>query len=615
MSGFIILTLINIQEVNANSVVLEDIYYSKNLNDKDKLDSIFNHFFQKEIPQKQITTANKLKILAESENNLLWLYRAYYLIGNAYFYMADLEKANDYCLKSLKIAEKEGYKEGIDIIYNSLASIYSINEDHERAILYFYNSYSKLIQSTDSLNAGYTLLNIVNEYNLLELEDSILHYLDLAESIFIKIDDDYGKAYVHGQKAIFYTNIGKTELAENYFDTCIVLLTDIGQIYDIVAFQIEMAKVLQKQKKPELALNYTLACYTSAKEAGLNEQLRDASELLAELYSKFGNYTQAFRYQTEYINYKDSINNEETIRKMADLRAEYEISQKQVEVDYLEGKRKVNRIILISVIAIGLVFIVLAYYLHKTNRLIRKQRLRLVKQKNDLEKLNDTKDKMFSIVSHDLRGPIHSITGFTSLMEEVIESEDTKTLLELSSQMNSSMNYISSLLDNLLEWASNQQGQIPHHPSQLNVYDIIKSQQEIFVQAAKTKGVEIFVDIPTDQKVFADKNTFSTIFRNLIGNAIKYTNKGDKITISTQNTARKTVIVVEDTGIGIAKEKLPELFTLSNKKSTFGTAREKGIGLGLRLAKEFTELNKGKIWVESEEGKGTRFMVEFQKNE
>ncbi len=602
--GIIILILFSFFKSYADEI--EQIYSNKNLSDRRKIDSIYDFYYIEKTPIEQIKVANKIISLATSNNDLLWLCNGFYLKGNAYYYMAETEKAYDNCLKSLEIAKKGNIKESLDNIYNSIANILSLNEEHDKAISYYKLASEIFLENNDSINAGYTTLNIVNEYNNIKNTDSVFFYLELASSIFSKHNDAYGMAYIFGHKALYFATIGKMDLAEKNLSIAINELKKVGQTYDILAFEFEMGKVLFDKGNLIKAKTKLLEVYKQSLLANFQEQARDATQLLSEINQKLGDYKNAHYYQSQYLAYKDSISNEESIRKMADLRAEYEISQKQIEVDYLEKKQAINKTALIIAFFILIILIILTYLLYRNNKIIKRQA-------KELEGLNATKDKMFSIISHDLRSPISSITGTFALIKELALRKDTGKLVVISDEITKSLHYINSLLDNLLNWATNQQGKIPYHPELFNIKKICIPLIRVFENSAKAKGVSLHLKVHETIQLFADRNSFETIFRNIIGNAVKFTNAGDNITLECKELPDKIQFSVTDTGVGIAEEKLPTIFELSNNKSTWGTANEKGVGLGLRLAYEFTVLNKGNISVKSKKGIGTTFYIEFPK--
>jgi len=226
---------------------------------------------------------------------------------------------------------------------------------------------------------------------------------------------------------------------------------------------------------------------------------------------------------------------------------------------------------------------------------------------NQLRELNTTKDKLFSIIAHDLRSPFNSILGFSQLLLEKANSlEVTKSKMYLKI-INSSAKNTLVLLDNLLNWAKTQTGQINFKPEKIIVSSIINETIETSNATAKIKNIVLNYFQSEEIVVFADRNMIQTILRNLISNAIKFTNSNGKITMYSMKIDNFIEIVVSDNGVGMNEETSTKLFSLETNESTIGTANEKGTGLGLILCKEFVEKHGGKIWVESELGKGSAF--------
>ncbi len=229
-------------------------------------------------------------------------------------------------------------------------------------------------------------------------------------------------------------------------------------------------------------------------------------------------------------------------------------------------------------------------------------------QNEELQKLNAEKDKFFSIIAHDLRGPISSFLGLTELLEEKQSSLKPEMQQKMVVSMKNSANSLFTLLENLLEWAKSAQGLIPFVSKNLELYTLINESVTHMQETANKKGIELFLNIPNEIVVFADRNMTKTIIRNLISNALKYTPKGGAITLSAKNTEdNKVEIAIKDTGIGMNQTLLDNLFKIDVQSNRKGTENEPSSGLGLMLCKDFVEKNGGKIWVESEENKGSVF--------
>jgi len=232
-----------------------------------------------------------------------------------------------------------------------------------------------------------------------------------------------------------------------------------------------------------------------------------------------------------------------------------------------------------------------------------------IKLKNEqLSELNAAKDKFFSIIAHDLRSPISSFVGLTEIITEDLSSFTTEQIQEFVVSLKNTATNLSRLLENLLQWGRMQRGSMPFDPSQIQLRPVVNEITIIMQELAKNKGIEISCDLPDDLMVFADSNMLQTIIRNLVSNAMKFTLRGGKISVSAIATDDKNVeISIKDTGIGMTSEMVNNLFRLDVKTNRPGTDGEPSSGLGLLLCKEFVEKHGGKIWVESEVGKGTIF--------
>lgn len=224
-----------------------------------------------------------------------------------------------------------------------------------------------------------------------------------------------------------------------------------------------------------------------------------------------------------------------------------------------------------------------------------------------LKELNVTKDRLFSIIGHDLRGPIGSFKSLLELMLTDFDLTNTDEVKEILQMAVTSANSTYYLLENLLTWAKSQQNEIVFKQTKENLFDVCEKVIALLSEIAHSKKITIHNTIDKDLLVFVDYNMLSTILRNLISNAIKFTHKGKNIYINSFIDDSKVTIEVKDEGVGIEKETIEKLFKPSENVVTYGTSGEKGSGLGLLLCKEFVEKHEGKIWVESEIGKGSSF--------
>ncbi|MGQ1911006.1 sensor histidine kinase [Marinifilum sp. RC60d5] len=282
----------------------------------------------------------------------------------------------------------------------------------------------------------------------------------------------------------------------------------------------------------------------------------------------------------------------------------------QVEQPYhfLEGSTIDNWYLVISVFIVSTLRIGYIMLLKEIdeNIIILKNKI-IETDKLKLEELNNTKDKLFSIIAHDLRSPFNSIIGFSDLLNDNIKTLKTEKTKEYLSFINSAAKNTLTLLDNLLNWAKSQTGQINFNQKQIILTLIIGEIIELSNSTAAAKKIALTKNSIDDIKVYADEEMLRIILRNLVSNAIKFTNTGGNISILTKKEKLQIEIAVSDNGVGMNNDTKNKLFKLETNVSTIGTANEKGSGLGLILCKEFIEKHGGKIWVESKLGKGSVF--------
>ncbi len=238
----------------------------------------------------------------------------------------------------------------------------------------------------------------------------------------------------------------------------------------------------------------------------------------------------------------------------------------------------------------------------------------IILQKNqELQELNQTKDKFFSIIAHDLKGPFSVLIGISDLIIDNIEYYDKQKIKSLIISLNLAANNTFKLLQNLLEWSQVQRGKIKPELMELNLKDILSSANSLFSDMAKNKKVLFQNNVTSDFLVHCDLNMTNTIIRNLVSNAIKFTSEQGVVTISAKHNGQFVEIQVKDEGVGIPPENIPYLFSIEKNISTRGTKDEKGTGLGLLLCKELVKKQGGTIWAESIVGKGSTFYFTLKK--
>jgi signal transduction histidine kinase len=315
------------------------------------------------------------------------------------------------------------------------------------------------------------------------------------------------------------------------------------------------------------------------------------------------------------------IESEKDARRLVDAQNLYVIRQKESEIGQLEfaqTKREQQlkdqvklRNFLFLIIGLCIIVVALTYYLYvlnqRANKSLRVANAQVSHQNEKLQQLNATKDKFFSIIGHDLRGPLNSLTSFSGLLMNHTDSLSKEEIQTVAKDLDKSIKNLFVLLENLLEWSRAQAGVTEFRPDLFDLVALIDDNKALLKNQAQQKNITLVNRPMQPVTIKAHKQSINTVVRNLVSNAIKFTPPGGTITIDVQPGKSEVLVTVADTGVGIPKDVLQQLFRLDTKHSTRGTANEKGTGLGLILSKEFVERNGGSIGVSSEEGKGSTF--------
>jgi len=560
-------------------------------------------------PRKKLDYSFKLLEEAEAAQSYKYLHHAYLNEGQAYRLSGDFDVAIYSLFKALNFAEKADYISGVAASNTALADVYSILDNHNSSVMY-YKKALRVVAFRDSTLLANILLNLGDEYYMANMYDSALNCFNKSKSIYEELGNNQsGIAYNLGNIGLVEAEKGELDLAEQNIAGAIDLLSEMGDQYGIAIFLSYMSEIYHDKGKIRQAKIYADSSMRIAKKYGLKTEIRDNSLRLADIYATGADFESAYKYHQQYVALKDSISNDEIYSRIENLESAFELAKKQSEVNLLKVKERNQRMVIVTVIFVALVLTVLAIVIYRYYRSKAKVNRILEDQKFKLEQLNKTKDKFFSIISHDLRGPISSFHGVSNMIKFFVKNNDKEQLLEIADHIDKSVDGLSSLLDNLLTWAMQQQGRFPNAPERIDIKDVCDDIILAFSNMAKSKNIKIESSVTAGKYVWVDKNAAMTIIRNLVNNALKFTNEEGVIFIKAAEDNSMLKVEIIDSGVGMSKEKVNNLFKIEESRSSYGTSGEKGLGLGLQLVHEFVEMVQGKITVESDEGKGTKFSV------
>ena len=352
---------------------LVDIYKKNELTKVDKMELLRNLAFNETNNiELSLQYAEELIALSKKEKNYLYLYRGYHQKGNKHNISGNFNKALEYYFKSIDAALKANFVPGEGMSYTCIADVYSNLGNSKNAALYYEKSIQILRKTSDSNSLAFALLNAGDEYSKNLKFKLALNYFKEAGTIFKKEKYQIGIAYTLGNTGIVYAKQGKNDLAIKYITTTIAMLEKQEDYYGISDYLSSMADIYYNRNDWNTALNYAKRSLDLAQKQGLKDQVRRSSLLLSKLYQKLGNIPESYTYYKKHIVYRDSINNLETIEKMADLRINFEVSRKQTEVDLMHQQKRNERIITIAAVLSLVLVIFIAVGLFRRYRFIQK---------------------------------------------------------------------------------------------------------------------------------------------------------------------------------------------------------------------------------------------------
>lgn len=549
-----------------------------------------------EIKRGNYTTGLELSLAAikvfEEKNMRKDLSMAYNNLAEAYYNTKQNEKALEFNFKALNIREQLNDSTGMKISNKNIALLYSKRKEYRKSIEYYEKVLSLLNPKKDKALRGEILPLIGDQYLQFKEYEKASEYLYEGLSYNRSIDNEEG---------ILQT------------------LNSIGNLN-------------LKLKKIKLAESQILEARQLAKSSSDKQEVLKNYRLLISLDSMQNKFQSAFNWQREYYALKDELAKQDQPKMPVNTDAIMEegISNNE-KSDFINGttsgenesqlkKLKIISYILIASFITVLTILLLIYLKRKNtikytqeleakNEQIQLQNEAILAQTQHLEEMNKSKDRLFSIVSHDLKDSISSIKGFLDLLKE--DSISKEEFNELIPELSDNANNASLLLYNLLNWSKSQMQNLEPNPELFNIQEVFQNKLNLVEPKMEQKRI-VLIDESQRDFVFADKSMIEIVLQNLITNAVKFSRVGDIITISNYDQNGKSLLCVEDTGVGMSKENLNKLFK-GNGFTTVGTKNEKGTGLGLTICKELVELNKGRIWAESTENVGSKFFVELPK--
>ncbi|RBW58252.1 histidine kinase [Tenacibaculum sp. E3R01] len=493
---------------------------------------------------------------------------------------------------------------------------------------YFFRGFS-FKEKKNFKGAKYEFLRIPQSFELYKYTKLYLGQIALEENQFLKaliifeeLERNNWKTNVKGFKVsnikhnigLCYLHLKKFEKAEKYLKNSVILYEKNKDTIELVGAYGDLAGLYYEQYKDGLAIPFYIKAYNLSKFTNDFTSKQNTAKNMAVVEENRKNLTAALKYRKEYEKWKDSLNNQNRIWETAQLEKKHAVQQKQQEVNVLqiENRAKTAEIsrILYTVISLVVLLSIIIYFFRKN---IKSKKI-IGEQNKRLNDLNATKDKLFSIVSHDLRSSVNTLKLSNKKLINNLKAQNINVVYELLQKNSAIVGSAYNLLDNLLNWALLQTKQSYFEIKEMHLFFAVEHLVYNYLPFIKEKELHFESTISKSAKVLADQESLKIILRNLLDNAIKFSEPNDKIKIYIETSKEGFLdIVVEDSGIGMSEKTVLQL-----QKDTIAISEKEnkeiiGSGLGFQLCKSMIKKNNGRILVESELGKGTKMIVSLPK--
>lgn len=554
------------------------------------LNQLDSSLFYYEKALKKFQTFDDKKGTVDCLNNMSILYKR----QNNY------AKALDLQLEGLPLRKQLGNQRELCQAYNNLGNLYLTIRDTAQAIDFYIKGEKIAEQSEDSVARIYLGLNVArmwaDQKQYEKAKPILLQVLTLSQETHMII----GKISVLNLLAYIEQSCKNDEESFRLAQEALQVSGQYKYMQGLINSYDLLGEYYKRKKDYRQSLDHYLKALHICDEQNFKERRHEMHLRISEIYELLELPGQALYHYKEYAVLKDSIYNQENNQQFAFIQYKHELENNEKERILLEekyNKQKQQQTFTFLLIILLLCIIIMLGILIYKHRQARKY----------LIELNEQKDRMFSLISHDLRGPIGNIkTIFDIILTENISHDEMKTIITESKEV---IDNSYNLLENLLYWVRSQTGRIDVHPEHTFIGPIVSQCLNLFSPSVQKKSIQVINKVNKEHHVFADKEMTGAIIRNLLSNAVKFTYPNGEISISSQEKDGQIILTVSDSGMGMNKDIIRKILKNRITSSEKGTSNERGTGIGLRICHDFIQRNKGILTIESEVGKGSRFSV------
>ena len=536
-------------------------------------------------------------------------------------YKGDYAKALSGYLNGIALAEKVDNKNMLSIMNENIASLYTSQKEYEQALTYFKKVKNINDEIGNEVYQAETMSNLASLYADMDKLDYAMFNVNRSITIFEKKGILDWLAYAYEIKGKVYLKQGNLKWALFWYNQSESLHKNLDDDRGKIDLLNGMAEAFLKQGKDDMSEKYALEAFDISTRIQFMEGKQNSALSLYNINKNKGKFEKALAYHEIFQDISDTLHRNENKRSLTLLKTKTEYEQQRlalIEQNNLAlatQRRYVN-----AALAILLIFIVVTFLVHRNQKVQKRLNTELTAKQEILEKReielnesNETKTKLFSIIGHDLRGPIGALQELLKLFGEGEMGQ--KEFLDFIPKLREDIDHIFFTLNNLLSWGRTQMNGSVTKPELVALDALVAENVNLLSEIATKKSIDIISLVPENTLAWADTNQIDIVVRNLISNALKFTPMNGKVTVNAIDMENCWQVSVTDTGVGMDKITLKKLFDKNSNVTTYGTNNEKGTGLGLSLCKEMVEKNKGHIWVESSLTTGSSFYFTLPKQE
>ncbi|MFT6994828.1 MAG: signal transduction histidine kinase [Maribacter sp.] len=561
---------------------------------------------------------NAYKLANELDDSSLRLRITNDLAGE-YGYKGDYAKALKLYLEGIELADIIGNRNMQSILNENIADLYVSQNDFEQAMK-FYNKVKKINEEIGNpVFMAETLSNMASAYADMGELDVAMFSVNSSIHVFEKEKIMDWLAYAYEIKGKVYLKQQNYNWALYWYKQSELIHINLEDDRSEIALLNGMAEASLGAKNDSISQVYANKALDLSTKLNYMSGTKDCAKILYVIHKNKGDYKKSLYFHELFQRLSDTLSRSENQKSLTLLKTKFEYDQQKEQL-ILENNKALakQKIYVYASLIILLIFLCITFLVRRNEKIQKKLNKKLLSKQADLEQsevhlkeVNQTKNKLFSIIGHDLRGPIGAFQGLITLFKEGEMSKEE--FLGFVPKLKTDIDNIAFTLNNLLSWGQTQMNGSTTSPGISSLEHIVEENIGLLSEIASSKSITLINKIEPNTITYSDSNQIDIVIRNLLSNALKFTSEKGMITIGAVQKSQYWEVHIRDTGIGMNEETLGKIFNKDSTYTTYGTNDEKGTGLGLSLCKEMVEKNNGIIWADSAVNKGSSFYFTIPK--